>query len=95
MKILEEKLKKQADTEAFKEFLEAMKSIEYNITLQKAFPYMGQHDVWGVRHVSLYGTKDVEKIEEGIRTRSEQIYEMKVNDLLKKMESLEYLFGQV
>lgn len=95
MKILEEKLKKQADTEAFKEFGEAMQSISRNVTLQKAFPYMGQHTVFGIQLVGLYGTKDVEKIEEGIKERSNQIYELKVADLLKKMESLEYLFGQV
>lgn len=95
MKILEEKLKKQADTEAFKEFCEAMQSINRNVTLQKAFPYKGQHTIFGVQLVSLYGTEDVEKIEEGIRKRSNQIYELKVNDLLKKMESLEYLFGQM
>ena len=92
--ILEQRLKAQAQEEAENEFHKIKKEIAHNPIMKEIYKYDCQKDIFDERFVSLLTGMTKENVEAAITKRAEQIYKDKVDDLLRKMDSLQYLFGQ-
>lgn len=90
---LEQKLRKKAEQTAFNEFVDGQEEIRKNAVLNNLFSYKGQFTILGHQLISVYVPFDIEKIEKSILNRSEKLYELYTDDMLKKLESIDYLFG--
>ena len=92
--MIEQRLKSQAQEEAEREFYKMRNEIERHPIMKEIYKYAGQKDIFDESHVSLLTGMTKENVEAAITKRAEQIYKDKVDDLLRKMDSLQYLFDR-
>lgn len=90
---LERKLREKAERTAFNEFVDGQEEIRKNDVLNNLFNYKGQFTILGRQLISVYVPFDIETIEKSISKRTEKLYELYTDDMLKKLESIDYLFG--
>ncbi|MDG4972308.1 hypothetical protein [Lactococcus lactis] len=90
---LEQKLREKAERTAFNEFVDGQEEIRKNAVLNNLFSYKGQFTILGRQLTSVYVPFDIETIEKSISKRTEKLYELYTDDMLKKLESIDYLFG--
>ena len=90
---LEQKLRQKAERTAFNEFVDGQEEIRKNAVLNNLFSYKGQFTILGRQLTSVYVPFDIETIEKSISKRTEKLYELYTDDMLKKLESIDYLLG--
>lgn len=90
---LEQKLREKAERTAFNEFVDGQEEIRKKSVLNNLFSYKGQFTILGRQLISVYVPFDIETIEKSISKRTEELYELYTDDMLKKLESIDYLFG--
>lgn len=93
--LIEKRLRKQALEEAKKEFFNIKREVSEHPILGEIYKYVGQEKICGTEYVSLLTGMTVENIEQAINKRAEVIYRGKVDNLLAKMDSLQYFFDQM
>lgn len=93
--LLKKRLREQALEEAKGEFFRITNEISTHPILKNIYKYVGEETIFGSEFVSLYTGMTVENVEEAIKKRAEFIYKEKVDNLLMKMDNLQYLFDQM
>lgn len=91
---LEKRLLEQAEKEAYKEFVDSQDYIAAHPVLRKLYPYKGQFTIAGQQLTRLYIPEPIDDIESAIKLRAEEIYKNKVDNLLRKLDGIEFLFEE-
>lgn len=91
---LEKRLLEQAEKEAYKEFVDSQDYIAKHPVLRKLNPYKGQFTIAGHQLTRLYIPEPIDDIESAIKLRAEEIYKNKVDNLLRKLDGIEFLFEE-
>lgn len=92
--MIEKRLRAQAQQEARQEFFEMRDEIERHPIMKQIYKLDRQKKIFENYYTNLLTGMTPENVEAAITKRAEQIYNDKVDDLLRKMDSLQYFFDQ-